>query len=74
MFSTYALNRLEVGDSLEVMTPSGRFTTTLNPQQTKHYGAIAAGSGITPILSILSTVLEVEPQAGPRSPTSTGRP
>ena len=63
VFSTYALNRLEVGDSLEVMTPSGRFTTTLNPQQTKHYGAIAAGSGITPILSILSTALEVEPQS-----------
>ena len=43
------------------MTPSGRFTVPLAPGQTKHYCAIAAGSGITPILSILTTALEVEP-------------
>jgi len=63
VFSSYALNRLQVGDSLEVMTPSGRFTTPLDPLQAKHYGAIAAGSGITPILSILSTALELEPES-----------
>ena len=63
VFSSYALNRLQVGDSLEVMTPSGRFTTPLDPQQARHYGAIAAGSGITPILSILSTALQLEPES-----------
>lgn len=61
VFSGYALNRLQVGDSLEVMTPSGRFTTAFDPQRTHHYGAVAAGSGITPILSIISTALETEP-------------
>jgi ring-1,2-phenylacetyl-CoA epoxidase subunit PaaE len=63
VFSSYALNRLQVGDSLEVMTPSGRFTTALDPNRTRHYGAIAAGSGITPMLSIISTALEVEPNS-----------
>ena len=61
VFSSYALTRLQVGDALEVMTPSGRFTTPFSETQAKHYGAIAAGSGITPILSILSTALETEP-------------
>jgi ring-1,2-phenylacetyl-CoA epoxidase subunit PaaE len=63
VFSSYALERLRVGDTLEVMTPSGRFTTDLDPKRSRHYGAIAAGSGITPILSILSTALEVEPHS-----------
>jgi ring-1,2-phenylacetyl-CoA epoxidase subunit PaaE len=61
VFSSFALNRLQVGDSLEVLTPSGRFTTALDPTRPRHYGAVAAGSGITPVLSILSTALEVEP-------------
>ena len=43
------------------MTPTGSFSTDLLPGQRKRYGAIAAGSGITPVLSILSTALEVEP-------------
>lgn len=60
-FSTFAFERLHPGDTLEVMTPSGRFTVPLAPDQTKHYCAIAAGSGITPILSILTTALAVEP-------------
>jgi ring-1,2-phenylacetyl-CoA epoxidase subunit PaaE len=63
VFSSFALNRLQVGDALEVMTPSGRFTTALDPSRTRHYGAIAAGSGITPMLSIISTALEVEPNS-----------
>lgn len=61
VFSSYAMERLQVGDTLEVLTPSGRFTTRFDPAQAKHYGAVAAGSGITPILSILSTALEIEP-------------
>jgi len=61
VFSAYALNELEPGAELEVMTPSGRFFTELRPGQAKHYAAVAVGSGITPILSILATTLEVEP-------------
>ena len=62
-FSTYAFEQLRVGDALEVMTPSGRFTVPLAPEHTKHYCAIAAGSGITPILSIIATALDVEPRS-----------
>ena len=61
VFSAYAANRLRPGDVLDVMTPSGSFTTALDPTRTRRYGAVAAGSGITPVLSILSTALEVEP-------------
>jgi ring-1,2-phenylacetyl-CoA epoxidase subunit PaaE len=45
------------------MTPAGRFTTRLEPSSRKVYVAIAAGSGITPIISIVSTILEEEPRA-----------
>ena len=63
LFSTYAAERLQPGDVLDVMTPSGTFTTPLDPAQHKRYVAVAAGSGITPVLSILATVLEVEPHS-----------
>lgn len=62
-FSGFAAGTLKVGDELEVMTPVGGFNTPLDPANAKHYCAIAAGSGITPILSILATALEVEPQS-----------
>ena len=48
------------GDVLEVMTPTGRFCTPLHPLNQKHYVALAVGSGITPILSMLQTTLELE--------------
>jgi len=60
-FSAYAAERLRPGDVLDVMTPTGGFSTPLHPEQAKRYGAIAAGSGITPVLSILATALDVEP-------------
>ncbi len=60
-FSEHALGRLRVGDVLDVMTPSGRFFTELDPENTKHYVCVGAGSGITPVLSIVATTLEVEP-------------
>jgi ring-1,2-phenylacetyl-CoA epoxidase subunit PaaE len=63
VFSSYAAERLRPGDVLDIMTPTGSFSTALQPGQRKRYGAIAAGSGITPVLSILSTVLEVEPES-----------
>jgi len=61
VFSSYVAERLRPGDVLDIMTPTGSFSTDLHPGQRKRYGAIAAGSGITPVLSILSTALEVEP-------------
>jgi ring-1,2-phenylacetyl-CoA epoxidase subunit PaaE len=46
---------------LDVMTPDGRFFTRLDPAQRKHYVAFAAGSGITPVLSLVKTTLDTEP-------------
>lgn len=62
-FSTFANERLQVGDHLEVMPPEGSFNTLLNPDNFKSYLAFAAGSGITPILSIITSILEEEPQS-----------
>lgn len=62
-FSSYALERLAPGDELEVMTPTGRFSTELDPASARHYVAAAAGSGITPVMSILASVLWVEPES-----------
>ncbi|MFJ5530269.1 2Fe-2S iron-sulfur cluster-binding protein [Streptomyces sp. NPDC093261] len=59
-FSTYALKEIAVGDELEVMTPAGRFTLEPAPGL---YAAIVGGSGITPLLSIVSTLLAREPRA-----------
>ncbi|MGP4010718.1 2Fe-2S iron-sulfur cluster-binding protein [Streptomyces sp. 4N124] len=59
-FSTYALKEINVGDELEVMTPAGRFTLEPAPGI---YAAIVGGSGITPVLSIVSTLLAREPGA-----------
>jgi ring-1,2-phenylacetyl-CoA epoxidase subunit PaaE len=59
-FSTFANDVLKVGDELEAMPPMGKFYTEINPNQTKNYVAFAAGSGITPILSIIKTVLKTE--------------
>lgn len=62
-FSTFANDRLRVGEELEVMTPMGRFYTELDPAHENHYVAFAAGSGITPVMSILKTVLKREPKS-----------
>ncbi len=61
VFSSYAAEHLRPGDVLDVMTPSGTFSTPLDAANAKRYVAVAAGSGITPVLSILATALEVEP-------------
>ncbi len=60
-FSTYATTELVDGDLLEVMAPIGEFGHTPDPKAANSYVALAAGSGITPILSIVSSILEVEP-------------
>jgi ring-1,2-phenylacetyl-CoA epoxidase subunit PaaE len=62
-FSTHATSTLQVGDEVEVMTPTGRFSPRLDPAQSRHYAAIAAGSGITPVISIVATALKVEPRS-----------
>ncbi|MFM9611574.1 2Fe-2S iron-sulfur cluster-binding protein [Streptomyces niveiscabiei] len=59
-FSTYALKELAAGDEVEVMTPAGRFTLEPAPGL---YAAVVGGSGITPVLSIASTLLAREPAA-----------
>ncbi|MBO0829365.1 MAG: phenylacetate-CoA oxygenase/reductase subunit PaaK [Streptosporangiales bacterium] len=60
-FSAYVAERLRPGDPLDVMTPTGGFTPTLDPASATHYGLVAAGSGITPLLSIAATALGAEP-------------
>ncbi|HEX4884385.1 MAG TPA: 1,2-phenylacetyl-CoA epoxidase subunit PaaE [Casimicrobiaceae bacterium] len=63
LFSTYANEALKPGDALEVMPPMGHFCTPLDATAARHYVAFAAGSGITPILSIVRTVLAAEPKS-----------
>ncbi len=60
-FSTFATTVLRPGDELEVMSPVGEFTIEPDPDRSNHYAAIIAGSGITPVLSMVATTLESEP-------------
>ena len=62
-FSAWANTALEAGMELDVMSPDGRFFTPLDPGHRKHYVAFAAGSGITPVLSLIKTTLQHEPQS-----------
>ncbi|WP_327375295.1 2Fe-2S iron-sulfur cluster-binding protein [Streptomyces sp. NBC_01216] len=57
-FSTYALKELAVGDTVEVMEPTGRFVLAPRPG---HFAAVVGGSGITPVLSMAATLLAGEP-------------
>ena len=61
LFSNFANKTLKEGDTLEVMQPVGKFYTVLDPAQQKNYMAFAAGSGITPVLSLIKTTLATEP-------------
>lgn len=60
-FSCYANTELKIGDELDVLPPTGKFNTKLNTANRKKYLAFAAGSGITPIISIIKTTLQTEP-------------
>jgi ring-1,2-phenylacetyl-CoA epoxidase subunit PaaE len=62
-FSNYAHNELKAGDILDVMPPMGNFTSRKKDVPHKEYLAFAAGSGITPIMSIMKTVLEEDGNA-----------
>ena len=63
LFSGFANNQLKPNDVLDVMPPIGRFYTTLNAANKKNYIGFAAGSGITPLLSIIKTTLATEPNS-----------
>jgi ring-1,2-phenylacetyl-CoA epoxidase subunit PaaE len=77
VFSNWINANLKIGDALQVMAPQGRFFVPIDPASKRHYVGIAGGSGITPILSIMKTVLGREPKSrftliyGNRSPRST---
>lgn len=62
-FSGFVADQLKAGDVLEVMTPAGSFSSALHPLHRKHYVGLVAGSGITPVLSILATVMELETES-----------
>ena len=62
-FSCYANDILKAGDEMEVLPPTGKFNTPLLAANDKQYLAFAAGSGITPVLSIIKTTLQTEPKS-----------
>ncbi len=63
LMSTYLHNQITIGDRLEVMTPQGNFTITPDENSTREHYFFAAGSGITPIMSMISTLLNHEPRS-----------
>jgi ring-1,2-phenylacetyl-CoA epoxidase subunit PaaE len=63
LFSGFATRALHAGDVVDVLTPEGRFHTPLDAAHAKHYAAFAAGSGITPVLSLIKTTLAREPRS-----------
>jgi len=62
-FSGYANTALKPGDELDILPPTGKFNTNLQATNCKHYLAFAAGSGITPVISIIKTTLQTELQS-----------
>ena len=63
LFSSWANERIVQGDAIEAMPPMGNFHLPLDPQAHHHYLGFAAGSGITPLLSIVKTTLAAEPMS-----------
>ena len=63
LVSNYINDNIKAGDTIEIMSPKGRFTTKLGVEQQKNYYLFGGGSGITPLMSILKTVLEEEPKS-----------
>ena len=76
-FSKFANANLRAGDFLDVSKPEGKFTFEPDNEKQKNYAGFAAGSGITPVMSILKSVLESEPKStfvlvyGNKSPKET---
>ena len=63
VFSNWVGDSLKAGDSVDVMTPHGSFTTYFDPATRRHYVGIAGGSGITPVMSLIRTALGEEPNS-----------
>ena len=63
LFSNWVGDTLRAGDSLEVMPPHASFTTQFDPARSRHLVGIAGGSGITPVMSLIKSVLKYEPQS-----------
>lgn len=63
VFSSWANHELVSGHTLDVMPPDGNFTVDFAPKHARHYVAFAVGSGITPILSLVKTALDIEPSS-----------
>jgi ring-1,2-phenylacetyl-CoA epoxidase subunit PaaE len=63
-FSNWANQTLKPGAEIDVMTPDGRFFTELDASRARHYAGFAGGSGITPMLSLIKTLLAAEPKSG----------
>ncbi len=61
--STFLHDEIKPGDTLDIAQPDGRFYVPLNPEKRRTYYIFGAGSGITPLLSILKTTLEAEPMS-----------
>ena len=62
-FSSFANEMLKPGMAIEVLSPTGKFHTELKKENKKNYVAFAAGSGITPVISIIKTTLQTEPHS-----------
>ncbi|MEM9168653.1 MAG: 1,2-phenylacetyl-CoA epoxidase subunit PaaE [Pseudomonadota bacterium] len=62
-FSTWANETVKVGDTLDAMAPAGRFFVDLDPGAARRYLGFAGGSGVTPMISHVKTILAAEPQA-----------
>lgn len=60
-FSTWANDSLAAGTVIDVMSPQGTFTTEVAPDTSRHYAAIVAGSGVTPVMSLARTILKTSP-------------
>jgi ring-1,2-phenylacetyl-CoA epoxidase subunit PaaE len=63
LFSNWVGDRLRAGDTIEVMVPHGSFTTDFDAARSRHLVAIAGGSGITPVMSLIKTLLREEPNS-----------
>lgn len=63
VYSNYANESLKRGDTVQVMPPQGSFFTTLDPGQARRYLFISSGSGITPVISNIKSILEEEPES-----------
>ena len=63
LFSNWIGDQLKAGDTIEVMPPHGSFTTMLDPTKARHVVGIAGGSGITPVMSLIRTLLREEPRS-----------